>query len=113
MVTCKYLDRNDKVRVLTDLYDPQNTFLSVTADSIGRIMSFEEYCAYIERTFDGKDTPAIRSRYISQIAKAIQDDGSYIVRIENFAPVSDSAGPSLLEDIVATIPAQYLEKVEG
>lgn len=111
MVACKHLDRNDEVRVLTDLYDPQTTFLSVTADSIGRIMSFEEYCAYIESEFEGKDTPASRSKYFSQLAREIQDDKAYIVRIEKFAPVSDSAGPSSLEDIVATIPAEYLEKV--
>jgi hypothetical protein len=109
----KHLRPNDQVRVLEDLFEPQSTFLSVTAGSLGRIISFQDYCEYIKNTFDGKDTLEEREKHFSKVAKSIQDESAYIVKIEDFGPASDSAGPSCLEDIVATIPTEYLEKIEG
>ena len=107
----KHLHQNDTVRVLENLFDPLSLHLSVTADSIGRIISFEEYCDYIKRKFDGKDTLADRQKHFSRVAKDLQDDKAFLVRIERFAPVSHSADLCILEDITV-IGDEYLEKVE-
>lgn len=105
------LHRNDKVRVLENLFDPLTTFLSVPANSIGRILTFEDYCDYIKTTFDGKDTPEQRSKHFSQVANDIQGDRAFPVRVEYFAPAPDTVGPVCLEDVMI-IGAQYLEKIE-
>jgi hypothetical protein len=100
----------DKVRVLADLFDPQSTLLTVTAGSVGSIISFHEYREYIENTFGGKDTLADRERHFSQVAKDLQEDRAFLVKVESFAPAPDTVGPGLLEDTVV-VPAQYLEEL--
>ncbi len=105
----KHFHQNDRVRVLEDLFDPQSTFLSVTAGSLGRIISFQDYCEYIKNAYDGKDTPEERGKHFSMVSRDLQEDRAFIVEVETFGPVSDAAGPSCLEDIVI-VPAQYLEQ---
>ena len=110
------LQPNDRVRVLVDLYDFLSSILTVTAGSLGRIISFAEYCDYIKRRFEGKDTEAGRAEHFSKVAKTIQDNKAFIVMIEEFAALSEAeiqAGstPRLLEDVLVILP-EYLEKVE-
>lgn len=106
----KYLRQNDRVRVLEDLFDPESTFLAVTAGSLGRIISFQDYCGYIKKVFDGKDTPEEREKHFSKVSRDLQEERAFIVEVESFAPVRDTSGPIFLEDIVI-VPAQYLEQL--
>ena len=112
----KHLHPNDKVRVLEDLYDFHSSLLSVTANSLGRIISFEEYCDYIQSKFGGKDTPAERTKQFLEAAKATQDGNAFIVKVESYAPFSDTSSryifnARILEEVVLIGP-QYLEKLE-
>ncbi len=106
----KQFHPQDKVRVLENLYDPHSSLLSVTAGSLGSIISFDEYCDYIKREFEGKDTPAERAKHFSMVSGDIQEDRAFIVKIESFAPSSDTTSPSCLEDVLI-IRTQYLEKL--
>jgi hypothetical protein len=107
----KHLHRDDKVRVLKDLFDSQTTFLSVTAGSLGTIISFQDYYEYIKNSFDGKDTLEDREKHFSKVCKDLQKGRAFIVKVESFAPVSDTGGPSFLEEIVI-IESQYLEELQ-
>ncbi|HEY9708953.1 MAG TPA: hypothetical protein V6D48_12200 [Oculatellaceae cyanobacterium] len=81
----------DKVRIITDLYVNDDTRLdvSVTANSIGSIMSFEEVYDHI-RTLYHERTPEIIEGEFSVVAQGIQSGDYLSVRIEQFAPLSET-----------------------
>ena len=81
----------DKVRIITDLYVNDDTRLdvSVTANSIGSIMSFEEVYDHI-RTLYHERTPEITEGEYSVVAQGIQSGDYLSVRIEQFAPLSET-----------------------
>ena len=85
------LQPGDHVRVIQDAYDQEDIWVgvSVAAQSTGRIMSFEEYCDFIRRLNHGEKSGPI-AKHFSIVAQGIQS-GEYLpVRIEKFAPLSDT-----------------------
>ena len=84
------LEPGDKVRVIQDVYDPVDvaTIIVVSINSVGTIMSFEEYCVYIKKITHAKryDNIAI---HCSTVEQGIQRGEFLPVRIDEMAPLME------------------------
>lgn len=81
------LQPGDKVRVIQDIYDAVDvaTILTVSINSVGTIMSFEEYCGYIKKITHVKRYEEI-AIHCSAVEQGIQRGEFLPVRIDEMAP---------------------------
>ena len=113
----------DKVRIIQDAYVNDDTRLdvSVTANSIGSIMSFEEVYDHIRTLYHERTSEIIEGEF-SMVAQGIQSGEYLSVRIEQFAPLSDtvrdywakqgySGEVRYLAEHVVLIHSSFLEKI--
>jgi hypothetical protein len=84
------LQPGDKVRVTQDLYDSVDvaTIVVVSTNSLGKIMSFEEYCRYIQTVTHVKRYEALES-HCSAVQKGMQRGEFLPIRIDEVAPLSE------------------------
>jgi hypothetical protein len=82
------LQPGDKVRVIQDIYDSVDvaTIIIVSINSVGTIMSFEEYCAYIKKITHEKRYENI-AIHCSAVEQGIQSGEFLPVRIDEMAPL--------------------------
>ncbi len=88
----EYLHPGDKVRIIEDSYENEDIWvnITVTVDSVGKIISFEEYCDSIRKRHSVKKPETFYAEHFSIAEQRIKNGKCYPVRIEKYAPVSDT-----------------------
>lgn len=84
------LQPGDKVRVIQDVYEPVDvaTIIVVTVNSVGTILSFEEYCGYMKKITHAKRSEDI-ALHCSAVEQGIQRGEFLPVRIVEMAPFQE------------------------